>query len=112
MEYIDDTLNFDILEDNKMAYQTGLGLAKFHATCSDIDLAKLENTIKDFHDTKKYIDQLNMTIKDFNFIKLDDNVNKRVQNLIDSLSNPISFKVFNLKSWLCNVIGFGLSEST
>ena len=91
MEYIDDTLSFDILEDNKMAYQTGLGLAKFHATCSDIDLAKLENTIKDFHDTKKYIDQLNMTINDFNFIKLDDNVNKRVQNLIDSLSNHILY---------------------
>ena len=91
MEYIDDTLNFDILEDNKMAYQTGLGLAKFHLTCSDIDLAKLENTIKDFHDTKKYIDQFNMTIKDFNFIKLDDNVNKRVQNLIDSLSNHILY---------------------
>ena len=32
-----------------------------------------------------------MTIKDFNFIKLDDNVNKRVQNLIDSLSNHILY---------------------
>ena len=35
MEYIDDTLNFNILEDNKMAYQTGLGLAMFHASCFD-----------------------------------------------------------------------------
>ena len=80
MEYIDYTLSFDVLEDNKMAYQTGLGLAKFHGTCSDIDLEKLENTIKDFHNTKNYIDQFNMTIKDFNFIKLDDNVKKRVKN--------------------------------
>ncbi len=96
MEYIDDTLSFDILEDNKMAYQTGLGLAKFHGTCSDIDLTKLDNTIKDFHNTKKYIDQFNITIKDFNFIKLDDHVNKRVQYLIDRLSNHILY----IKSFL------------
>ncbi len=87
MEYIDNTFSFDIVEDNKMAYQTGIGLAKFHGTCSDVDLTKLENTIKDFHNTKNYIDQFNLTIKDFNFIKLDDKVNKRVQNLVDSLSN-------------------------
>ncbi|WP_225866598.1 aminoglycoside phosphotransferase family protein [Prochlorococcus sp. MIT 0801] len=91
MEYIDESLSFDILEDNKMAYQTGLGLAKFHGTCSDIDLTKLENTIKDFHNTKKYIDQFNITIKDFNFIKLDDQINKRVQNLIYGLSNHILY---------------------
>ncbi len=96
MEYIDETLSFDILEDNKMAYQIGLGLAKFHGICSDIDLAKLENTIKDFHDTKNYIDQFNITIKDFNFIKLEDNVNRRVQNLIDSLSKHILYVEFLL----------------
>ncbi|WP_413677605.1 aminoglycoside phosphotransferase family protein [Prochlorococcus sp. MIT 0916] len=91
MEYIDDTISFDILEDNKMAYQTGLGLAKFHETCSDIDLKKLENTIKDFHNTKNYIEQFNMIIRDYNFIKLDGNINKRVQNLIFSLSNHILY---------------------
>ena len=32
-----------------------------------------------------------MTINDFNFIKLDDNVNKRVQKLINSLSNHILY---------------------
>ncbi len=96
MKYIDDTLSFDILEDNKMAYQTGLGLGKFHGICSDIDLTKLENTIKDFHNTKNYIRQFNMTIKNFNFIKLDDNVNKRVHNLIESLSSHILYIEFLL----------------
>ncbi len=91
MEYIDDTLSFDILEDYKMSYQTGLGLAKFHANCSDIDLSKLENTIMDFHNTKHYIDQFNFIIEDYNFIKLDDNINKRVQNLILNLSNHILY---------------------
>ncbi|WP_332299736.1 aminoglycoside phosphotransferase family protein [Prochlorococcus marinus] len=91
MKYIDHTLSFDILEDNKMAYETGLGLAKFHRICSDIDLTKLENTIKDFHNTKHYIAQFNLIIKDYNFIKLDDKVNKRVQNLIVNLSNHILY---------------------
>ncbi len=91
MEYIDDTLSFDVLEDKKMAYQTGLGLGKFHQACSDIDLAKIKNTIKDFHNTKHYINQFNMTIKTFNFIELDENINKRVQNLIASISNHILY---------------------
>ena len=91
MEYIDDTLSFDVLEDKKMAYQTGIGLGKFHQTCSDIDLTKIKNTIKDFHNTKQYINQFNMTIKAFKFIELDENVNKRVQNLIASISNHILY---------------------
>ena len=37
MVYIDDTFSFDILEDKIMAYQTGIGLAKFHLICSDLD---------------------------------------------------------------------------
>ena len=91
MEYIDDTHSFDILEGNKMAYQTGIGLAKFHRTCSDIDLQKLKNTIKDFHNTKRYIDKFNVIIKDYNFLRFDDNVIIRVQNLIYSLSNHIIY---------------------
>ena len=91
MEYIDDTLSFEVLEDEKMAYQTGLGLGKFHRACSDIDLKKIKNTIKDFHNTKQYINQFNMTIKAFKFIELDENVNKRVQNLIASISNHILY---------------------
>ncbi|WP_269616800.1 aminoglycoside phosphotransferase family protein [Prochlorococcus marinus] len=91
MEYIDHTISFDILDDNRMAYQTGLGLAKFHRICSDIDLKKLENTIKDFHNTNYYLEQFNMIIKDYNFIKLDVNVKKRVQYLIFSLSNHILY---------------------
>ncbi|WP_269612577.1 aminoglycoside phosphotransferase family protein [Prochlorococcus marinus] len=91
MEYIDHTISFDILDNNRMAYQTGLGLAKFHRICSDIDLKKLENTIKDFHNTNYYLEQFNMIIKDYNFIKLDVNVKKRVQYLIFSLSNHILY---------------------
>jgi Ser/Thr protein kinase RdoA (MazF antagonist) len=96
MKYIDDTLSFDILEDSNMAYQTGLGLAKFHGACSDIDLKKLKNNIKDFHNTKKYIEKFNMIISFYNFNKLEENIIKRVQKLIFNLSNH----VFYIESFL------------
>ena len=81
-----------------MAYQTGLGLAKFHLILLDLDPSKLENSIKNFHNTKYYIDQFNISLKDYNFMKLDDNVNKRVQKLISSLSNHILYVEFILGS--------------
>tara|TARA_B100000965_G_scaffold397458_1_gene414035 strand:- start:68 stop:1231 length:1164 start_codon:yes stop_codon:yes gene_type:complete len=96
MDYIDDTSSFEVLEDKIMAYETGIGLAKFHLTCSDLDFRKLENSIKDFHDTKYYIDQFNRTINDYNFLKLENNVNRRVENLIFSLSKHISYVEFIL----------------
>ncbi len=91
MKYIDDTLSFEILEDKKMAYQAGLGLATFHGICSDVDLTKIENTIKDFHNTRQYIEKFNMIIKNYNFIELEASVNKRVKKLIFSLSNHIVY---------------------
>ncbi len=96
MVYIDHTLCYDILEDKIMAYQTGLGLARFHQTCSDLDFTKLEKSFKDFHNTKYYIGQFNKIIKDKNFMKLEDNVNKRVEKLISSLSNHIVYVEFML----------------
>jgi len=97
MEYIDDTLSFEILEDKIMAYQIGLGLAKFHRACSEFDFKKLDKSIKEFHNTKYYIEQFNKSIKDYNFIKKDDNVNKRVQNLISNISNHILYIEFLLE---------------
>jgi serine/threonine protein kinase len=95
--YIDNTLSFDILEDETMAYQAGIGLAKFHCACSDLDSKKIENNIKYFHNTKYYIDQFNIIVNDYNFIKLDDKVNKRVQKLIFSISNHIVYVEFLLR---------------
>ncbi len=91
MVFIDDTCSFDILEDNIMAYQVGLGLSKFHLSCFDLDVKKLESSIKYFHDTMYFINQFNISLKDFKFINLEDNVNKRVQKLISSLSNQIIY---------------------
>ncbi len=96
MVYIDDTFSVDNLEDKVMAYQTGLGLAKFHRTLSDLDFNKLEKSIKNFHNTKYYIDKFNMILENYNFMKLDYNINKRVQKLIFNLSNHIEYINFIL----------------
>jgi len=91
MVFIEDTLCFDFLEDEMMAYQTGIGLAKFHLICSDLDSSKLTNTIKNFHNTKYYIDQYIKTLKDYDFTQLDNSENKRIRNLVYYLSNHIRY---------------------
>ncbi len=91
MVYIDDTYNFDILGDKIMAYQIGLGLSKFHLSCSGLNFIKLENSIKFFHNTNYFIDQFNTCLKDFNHILIEDKVKKRVQKLISTLSNQIVY---------------------
>ena len=89
MVYIDNTFSVDILEDKNMAYQTGIGLSKFHLACSDLDHTKLEKSIKHFHNTKYFIEQFNTSLQNFNFMKLDEEIRKRVQKLIFNLSNQI-----------------------
>ena len=91
MIYIENTLSFDYLEDQKMAYQTGIGLSKFHLLCSDINSSKLEKTIKNFHNTNYYINKYLITIKNYDFIKLDNNIKTRVDNIIINLSNHIEY---------------------
>jgi len=98
MSYIDKTLSFDVLEDKIMAYQTGIGLSKFHFNCFDLDCTKLKNTIKDFHNTIFYIDQLNISLKSYNFGRFESSVNKRIQKLISSLSNHIKYVKFIIRS--------------
>ncbi len=98
MVYIDDSNNFDILQDKSMAYQTGIGLAKFHLICSDLDFRKLETSIKYFHNTIYYIEELNISLKDYNFMNLDYKENKRVQKLVFSLSNHIEYIKYILRS--------------
>tara|TARA_B100000214_G_scaffold299132_1_gene229281 strand:- start:18 stop:839 length:822 start_codon:yes stop_codon:yes gene_type:complete len=91
MVYIDETITYDILEGKTMAYQVGIGLAKFHTKCSDLDSKKLGNSIKNFHNTNYYIYQFKNIIRDYNFTKLEDNIEIRVKELICNLSNHIKY---------------------
>ena len=99
MEYIDKTSSFQSLEDQKMSFQTGIGLARFHFLCSDIDCSKLENSIKNFHDTRYYKDQYLKTLKDYNFKKLDNELKERIDELIRCLAEhlePVDFLLSSL----------------
>ncbi len=98
MVYIDESFSVDFLEDELMAYQTGIGLAKFHLICSDLDSSKLKTNIKNFHNIKYYIDQFEVTLKDYKFIRFDDNINKRIHDLINSLSCHIGYVKLLLRS--------------
>ncbi len=89
MLYIEDAVSLEKLIDKKMAYQAGVGLSKFHFLCSDFDCKKLGNSIKNFHDTRYYLQKYNMTLDQYNSNKLDYQVSKRVDNLIKILSNHI-----------------------
>ena len=91
MVFIDETLSLASLEDNKMAYQTGIGLSKFHLICSDFDHSRLKNSIKNFHNTKYYINHYIYTLEKFNFLELDNKINKRINKLITSLSHHLEF---------------------
>ena len=98
MIYIDQTFSIENLEDEIMAYQTGIGLSKFHMLCSDLDCSKLKNSIKNFHNINYYIDQYITTLQYHDFLKFSDKVNQRVQNLIHNISNQIQYVQFLLRS--------------
>ena len=104
MLYIEDVFSLEFLEDKIMAYQTGLGLAKFHKLCSDFDPSKLGKSIKNFHDTRYYINKYMIKIKDYDFEKLDDEVKIRIQNLLNKISHHIGFADLLLASLSCESI--------
>tara|TARA_Y100001968_G_scaffold205789_1_gene188975 strand:+ start:2471 stop:3634 length:1164 start_codon:yes stop_codon:yes gene_type:complete len=101
MIYIDKTFSTDLLEDEIMAYETGIGLAKFHLFCSGFDCSKLKKGIKNFHNTKYYIDQFIFSVKCYDFKKLDFRLNKKIKYLICDISNHIRYVEF-LFSYLNN----------
>ena len=98
MEYIDEVFSLDSLEDEIMAFQTGIGLAKFHSLCSDLDCSKLRNSIKNFHNSRYYINQYILLINDYDFTSLDNEVKERIEDLIKCLSDHIKFVDLLLKS--------------
>ena len=91
MLYIDNSLTFHSLDDQRLAYQVGIGLSKFHFLCSDLDSSNLKKSIQNFHNTSYYLNQYTTILDDYNFMKLDNNLNKRLNNLINCLSDHIEF---------------------
>tara|TARA_Y100001968_G_scaffold287678_1_gene289316 strand:- start:52 stop:1215 length:1164 start_codon:yes stop_codon:yes gene_type:complete len=91
MIYIDQTFTLDLLKDKLIAYQTGVGLGKFHFICADFDYSRLGKSIKNFHNTQYYIDQYIKALNDYNFNDLDYKLSKRLKDLINDLSDHIDY---------------------
>tara|TARA_Y100001968_G_scaffold72810_1_gene64137 strand:- start:2310 stop:3473 length:1164 start_codon:yes stop_codon:yes gene_type:complete len=91
MRYIDNTFSTDYLENDEMARQVGIGLARFHSICSDLDSSRILNSISNFHNTIYYIDQYSRTINTYNLEKLDHETKSRTILLISSLSEHVNY---------------------
>ncbi len=94
IKYIGGTLTLNFLEDSNMAYQIGLGLAKFHFILQDFQSSRIISTIKNFHNTNYYIDQYLISLQDFDFSRLDNKLVERV----NILTNNLLFHVEYVKS--------------
>ena len=106
--YIDQTFNLDFLEDKNMAFQTGIGLSKFHLFCSDLDSSKLETSISNFHNTSYYIEQYIKSLEIFDSQKLDFKVNQRINNLTKNLSRHIKYVEFLFFSLRRNIRDYNI----
>ncbi len=91
MAYIDESYSIEFLEDEKTAYETGIGLAKFHLFCSNFDSSKLEDSIKNFHDIEFYINKYTDSINQFDYETFDNKVNIRIRSLTLRISNLIPY---------------------
>ena len=56
--FIDGTHTYDIIENTKQAYQAGFAFGSFQDLISDMDPSDLEETIPNFHHTRKRYDRL------------------------------------------------------
>ena len=63
-KFIDDTITIENSKTAKDLYQAGKGFGKFQRMLDDFPVEKLHETIKDFHDTPKRVEQLKKAIEE------------------------------------------------
>ena len=57
-EFIENAVSYDQSQDKEIVYNTGKAFGNFQRLLGNYPMSKLEETIKDFHDTKKRYDKL------------------------------------------------------
>lgn len=62
-EYIENSMSYDCSTDKDIVFNTGKAFGNFQRLLADYPMSKLEETIKDFHNTKKRYDKLMYDIK-------------------------------------------------
>lgn len=58
LTFIDQAQCFDTIQNDRHAFEVGRALGTFHAMLIDLPIAKLAETIKDFHNTPFYLAEL------------------------------------------------------
>ena len=61
-KFIDDTVSIENTKTARELYHAGKGFGKFQKMLDDFPVEKLHETIKDFHDTPKRVEQLKQAI--------------------------------------------------
>lgn len=56
--YVDNSITFETLDDARILYSAGYAFGRFQHLLSDFPIYKLHETIPDFHNTKKRLDDL------------------------------------------------------
>jgi Ser/Thr protein kinase RdoA (MazF antagonist) len=56
--FIEDTVAFDTVRDERHAYEVGRGLGRFQSMLSDLPPVRLHDTLPGFHHTPRYLDEL------------------------------------------------------
>lgn len=79
--YIDNTISYNKSEKTKIVYNTGKAFGHFCKVLRDFPINDLEETIKDFHDTKKRYDKLIETYK-LNPVNRNNRAFKQISEII------------------------------
>jgi len=79
--YIDNTISYNKSEKTEIVYNTGKAFGHFCKVLRDFPINDLEETIKDFHDTKKRYDKLIETYK-LNPVNRNNRAFKQISEII------------------------------
>ena len=97
-EYIENAISYDCSKDKKIVFNTGKAFGNFQRLLNDYDLSKLEETIKDFHNTPK------------RYIKFVRDINIDSTDRVDEVSDEIRF--IKRRQSYCDIIVKALADGS
>ena len=97
-EFIDNAISYDCSRDKEIVFNTGKAFGNFQKLLSDYPLDKLEETIKDFHNTPKRYKRL---MKDIEINPMD-----RVKEVLDEID------FIKKRENVCSLIMDGLKDGS
>lgn len=95
--FVKDSVTYDFVENSKVLYSAGYAFGRFQSLLSDLPMEKLHDTIPDFHNTRKRLNDF------FEMVELDP------LGRAKDLKNEIAFfeKHSSLATKLCDMLDAG-----